>query len=54
LAGAKFTELLLAEVRLTLGGTSPEELALELRDVGLLEYCRPALGSGELAGQVPT
>lgn len=43
-ARERFAELLLAEVRQTLATDRPDELADELRDVGLLDYCRSALG----------
>ena len=40
---AKFAELLIDEVALTLGEPSHEELAEELREVDLLKYCRSAM-----------
>ena len=40
---AKFAELLIDEVAITLGEPSREELAEELREVELLKYCRSAL-----------
>ncbi len=40
---AKFAELLIDEVAITMGEPSREELAEELREVELLKYCRPAL-----------
>ncbi len=43
LARAKFTQLLLEEVSRTLGAPSQDELAAELLELGLLDYCRPAL-----------
>jgi RNA polymerase sigma-70 factor (ECF subfamily) len=42
-AREKFTTYLLDEVRLTLGTATDEELAEELSDLGLLDYCRAAL-----------
>lgn len=39
----KFADLLLAEVLHTLDTPTAEELEQELIDLGLLEYCRPAL-----------
>jgi RNA polymerase sigma-70 factor (ECF subfamily) len=43
-ARARFADLLVAEVRQTLDAGGPDELADELREVGLLDYCRGALG----------
>ena len=40
---ARFAELLVDEVAITLGDPSREELAEELREVELLKYCRSAL-----------
>jgi DNA-directed RNA polymerase specialized sigma24 family protein len=40
---AKFAELLIDEVAITMGEPSREELAEELREVELLKYCRSAL-----------
>ena len=40
---AKFAELLVDEVAITLGDPSREELAEEMREVELLRYCRSAL-----------
>ena len=40
---AKFAELLIDEVAITLGDPSRDELAEELREVDLLKYCRSAL-----------
>ena len=40
---AKFAELLIDEVAITLGDPTREELAEELREVDLLKYCRSAL-----------
>jgi RNA polymerase sigma-70 factor (ECF subfamily) len=39
----KFADLLIADVAQTLESCTPEDLAQELIDVGLMEYCRPAL-----------
>jgi DNA-directed RNA polymerase specialized sigma24 family protein len=40
---AKFADLLVDEVSITMGEPSRDELAEELREVGLLKYCRSAL-----------
>ena len=40
---AKFAELLIDEVAITMGEPSRDELAEELREVELLKYCRSAL-----------
>ena len=40
---AKFAELLIDEVAITLGEPTREELAEELREVDLLKYCRSTL-----------
>ncbi len=40
---AKFAELLIDEVAITMGEPSHDELAEELREVELLKYCRSAL-----------
>jgi DNA-directed RNA polymerase specialized sigma24 family protein len=42
-AREKVTKFLLDDVRLTLGTASDEELAEDLLDLGLLDYCRPVL-----------
>jgi RNA polymerase sigma-70 factor (ECF subfamily) len=42
-ARQKFADFLLDEVAESLEGPPPERLELELRDLGLLAYCRPAL-----------
>ena len=42
-ARAKFAELLLYEVRQSLEGPAPQRLEEELVELGLYEYCRPAL-----------
>jgi RNA polymerase sigma-70 factor (ECF subfamily) len=42
-ARQQFTDFLLAEVARSLGQPTREELEQELVDLGLLEYCRPAL-----------
>jgi RNA polymerase sigma factor (sigma-70 family) len=43
-AREKFADLLLDEVAQTLEAPTAADLAEELQDLGLLEYCRPALG----------
>ena len=48
-AREKFTGFLVDEVRLTLGDADPEALADELRDLGLLDYCRPYLKASGVA-----
>jgi RNA polymerase sigma-70 factor (ECF subfamily) len=49
-AREKFADILLDEVTQSLENATPDELEQELGDLGLLEYCRPALerraGSG--------
>ena len=40
---AKFAELLVEEVAISLGEPSREELAKELGELDLLKYCRSAL-----------
>lgn len=42
-AREKFTELLLEEVERSLERPTPDEVERELIDLGLLDYCRPAL-----------
>jgi RNA polymerase sigma-70 factor (ECF subfamily) len=42
-AREKFSDLLLGEVAQTLEEPTPDRLAEELMELGLLEYCRPAL-----------
>jgi RNA polymerase sigma-70 factor (ECF subfamily) len=39
----KFAELLLYEVRQSLENPTKDRLEQELADLGLLEYCKPAL-----------
>jgi RNA polymerase sigma factor (sigma-70 family) len=39
----RIADLLIADVAQTLESCTPEDLAQELIDVGLMEYCRPAL-----------
>jgi RNA polymerase sigma-70 factor (ECF subfamily) len=42
-ARERFADLLLEEVAQSLAEPSPERLEQELLELGLLEYCRPAL-----------
>ena len=42
-ARERFAQLLVAEVRRSLGAPSDAELLAELRDLGLLTHCKPAL-----------
>jgi RNA polymerase sigma-70 factor (ECF subfamily) len=42
-ARQKFAELLVADVRFSLGEATPEQLEQELRDLDLLKYCKPIL-----------
>jgi RNA polymerase sigma-70 factor (ECF subfamily) len=42
-ARGKFADFLIAEVRQSLDTAGPDELAEELQEVGLLDYCREAL-----------
>jgi RNA polymerase sigma-70 factor (ECF subfamily) len=44
-ARGKFAQLLLSEVLQTMENAGAEQLEDELRELGLLEYCRPALGA---------
>jgi RNA polymerase sigma-70 factor (ECF subfamily) len=43
-AREKFADLLVAEVSRSLHSSAPDQLEQELIDLGLLDYCRPALG----------
>jgi RNA polymerase sigma-70 factor (ECF subfamily) len=49
-AREKFAELLVQEVALTLAEPSAEELEEEVSELGLLSYCRSALGRRPAAG----
>jgi RNA polymerase sigma factor (sigma-70 family) len=42
-ARKRFSEMLLDEVKRSLGNPSEEELAAELRELGLMEYCKKAM-----------